>query len=84
MLKATAIFMFVAVGSIPPCLAETRPLSSSEKKLIMGAYGAGLKDSGSAQYQWADLVVSPDVKGDEMGYCFRVNAKKLVRRLHRL
>ncbi|WP_143271686.1 hypothetical protein [Bradyrhizobium mercantei] len=65
----------MGAGSVGVCRAETRPLADGEKKIISDSYGADLKDPVSAQYRWSDLVIDPAAKGNEVGYCFRVNAK---------
>ncbi|AUC99371.1 hypothetical protein CWS35_04820 [Bradyrhizobium sp. SK17] len=75
MLKTTMLLAFLGAVSTGDCHAETRPLTDAEKKIIASTYGSDLKDPQSAQYQWPNLVVDPSVKGDEMGYCFRINAK---------
>ncbi|WP_375786301.1 hypothetical protein ACE10Z_01085 [Bradyrhizobium sp. Pha-3] len=74
-LKTAILLAFIGTGSVEVCHAETRPLNDAERKIISGSYGADLKDPVSAQYRWPDLIIDPAAKGDEVGYCFRVNAK---------
>jgi hypothetical protein len=74
-LKTVFLTIVAGAGLIEPCLAEKRALTTPEKKIVMNIYGASLKDPGSAQYRWAGLAIDPLVKGDEMGFCFQVNAR---------
>jgi hypothetical protein len=58
-----------------PCSAQTRQLTAPEKQIIANAYGARLKDPASAQYRWAALPLTDNLKGGKLAYCFEANAK---------
>jgi hypothetical protein len=75
MLKTAMLIGFVILCSMTPCSAQTRQLTAPEKQIIANAYGARLKDPASAQYRWAALPLTDNLKGGKLAYCFQVNAK---------
>lgn len=57
-----------------PSPSELRELTAAEKALLTKGFAAGLKDPGSAQFQWARI--RKDLPSDGIiDYCAVVNAK---------
>lgn len=54
--------------------SEMRDLTPAEKAILAKGFAAGLKDPGSAQFQWAKIQKALPADGG-MNYCAQVNAK---------
>lgn len=73
--KWTTTLVTVVVMLTGECAAQSRELTTTEKKVIAAAYGRLLKDPHSAQYQWPQIPVKPETQNAQTAYCFQVNAK---------
>jgi len=76
-LRVTVAIIILTPATIGTSQAQTRPLTDTEKKIILSGYSDRLKDPSSAQYRWQNLVVNQPsmAKPDTLIYWFRANAK---------